>query len=119
GEHGGWYCQNEETFIPENQVREKRDESGHPVEWTTEKNFFFKLSRYAEPLLEHYRKHPHFVTPQTRMNEIVSFVEQGLKDLSISRTSITWGIPGPVDPTPVVMVGPNALTINISPPGSE
>ena len=114
GEHAGWYCQNEETFIPENQVRDKRDDSGHPVEWTTEKNFFFKLSRYTEPLLEHYRKHPQFVTPQTRMNEIVSFVEQGLKDLSISRTSITWGIPWPSYPDHVVYVWMDALTNYIS-----
>jgi methionyl-tRNA synthetase len=114
GEHAGWYCQNEETFIPENQVRDKRDESGHPVEWTTEKNFFFKLSRYAEPLLQHYRKHPQFVSPQTRMNEIVSFVEQGLKDLSISRTSITWGIPWPGYPDHVVYVWMDALTNYIS-----
>jgi methionyl-tRNA synthetase len=114
GEHAGWYCQNEETFIPENQVRDKRDDSGHPVEWTTEKNFFFKLSRYAEPLLQHYRKHPHFVTPQTRMNEIVSFVEQGLRDLSISRTSISWGIPWPGYPDHVVYVWMDALTNYIS-----
>jgi methionyl-tRNA synthetase len=114
GEHAGWYCQNEETFIPENQVRDGRDESGHPVEWTTEKNFFFKLSRYAEPLLDHYRKNPQFVTPQTRMNEVVSFVEQGLKDLSISRTSITWGIPWPGYPDHVVYVWLDALINYIS-----
>jgi methionyl-tRNA synthetase len=114
GEHAGWYCQNEETFIPDNQVRDGRDESGHPVEWTTEKNFFFKLSRYAKPLLEHYRGHPDFVMPRTRMNEIVSFVEQGLKDLSISRTSIAWGIPWPGEPKHVVYVWMDALTNYIS-----
>ncbi len=114
GEHAGWYCQNEETFIPESQVREGRDDSGHPVEWTTEKNFFFKLSRYAEPLLKHYKKHPRFVVPSTRMNEVVSFVEQGLKDLSISRTSITWGIPWPGYPDHVVYVWMDALTNYIS-----
>ena len=114
GEHAGWYCQNEETFIPENQVRDGRDESGHPVEWTTEKNFFFKLSRFAEPLLQHYKKNPRFVTPATRMNEIVSFVEQGLKDLSISRTSITWGIPWPGYPEHVVYVWMDALTNYVS-----
>ena len=109
GEHAGWYCQSEETFIPENQVKDKRDESGHAVEWTTEKNYFFKLSRYTQPLLEHYRKNPNFVMPQTRMNEIVSFVEQGLKDLSISRTSITWGIPWSGNPDHVVYVWLDAL----------
>ena len=114
GEHSGWYCQNEETFIPENQVRDKKDEAGHAVEWTTEKNFFFKLSRYTQPLLEHYRKNPNFVYPQSRRNELVAFVEQGLKDLSISRTSITWGIPFPGNPDHVVYVWMEALTNYIS-----
>jgi methionyl-tRNA synthetase len=110
GEHSGWYCQNEETFVPENQVRDGKDEEGHPVEWTTEKNFFFKLSRYTQPLLDHYRRHPDFVKPATRMNEVVSFVEQGLRDLSISRTSITWGIPFPGYPDHVIYVWMDALT---------
>ncbi len=74
GEHAGWYCQNEETFIPENQVKDGIDEEGHKVEWTTEENYFFRLSRYTEPLLEHYRQNPGFIRPATRMNEIVSFV---------------------------------------------
>ena len=114
GEHAGWYCQNEETFVPENQVRDGRDDSGHPVEWTTEQNFFFKLSRFREQLLEHYRAHPDFVVPATRMNEIHSFVEAGLKDLSVSRTSISWGIPWPGYPNHVVYVWMEALTNYIS-----
>src|SRR5947209_1845923 len=114
GQHAGWYCQSEETFIPENQVRDGKDESGHPVEMTAERNFFFKLSRYTEPLLEHYRRNPNFVYPPTRMNEIVSFVEQGLKDLSISRTAITWGIPFPGHPDHVIYVWMDALTNYIS-----
>jgi methionyl-tRNA synthetase len=114
GEHTGWYCQSEETFIPENQVRNGKDESGHPVEMTTERNFFFKLSRFTEPLLDHYRKNPNFVYPQTRMNEIVSFVEQGLRDLSISRTTVSWGIPFPGHPDHVIYVWMDALTNYIS-----
>ncbi len=114
GEHSGWYCQSEETFIPENQVRDGRDDSGHPVEWTTERNLFFKLSRYTQPLLDHYRAHPQFVFPPTRLNEVVSFVEQGLKDLSISRTSIQWGIPFPGHPQHVIYVWMDALTNYIS-----
>ena len=114
GEHAGWYCQNEETFIPENQVHDGKDESGHPVEMTTERNFFFKLSRYTQPLLEHYRNNPGFVYPPSRMNEVVSFVEQGLRDLSVSRTSITWGIPFPGHPDHVVYVWMEALTNYIS-----
>ena len=114
GEHSGWYCQNEETFIPENQVKEKKDDSGHPVEWTTERNYFFKLSRYTRPLLEHYRANPKFILPATRQNEVMSFVEQGLKDLSISRTSIKWGIPFPGNPDHVIYVWMDALTNYIS-----
>lgn len=114
GEHSGWYCQTEESFIPENQVRDGRDEAGHPVEWTTEKNYFFKLSNYAERLLAHYRRNPRFIIPQTRMNEVVAFVEEGLKDLSISRTAIKWGIPFPGDPDHVIYVWMDALTNYIS-----
>ena len=114
GEHSGWYCQSEETFIPENQVRDGSDDSGHAVEWTTEKNLFFKLSRYTQPLLDHYAEHPEFVFPPTRLNEVVSFVEQGLKDLSISRTSIKWGIPFPGHPDHVIYVWMDALTNYIS-----
>jgi methionyl-tRNA synthetase len=114
GEHSGWYCQNEETFVPDNQVRDGKDESGHPVEMTTERNFFFKLERYTKPLLDHYRNNPGFIYPPARMNEVVSFVEQGLRDLSISRTSITWGIPFPGHPDHVVYVWLEALTNYIS-----
>jgi methionyl-tRNA synthetase len=114
GEHSGWYCQSEESFVPENQVRDKRDAEGHAVEWTTERNYFFRLSRYTQPLLEHYRKNPAFIYPATRRNEIVAFVEQGLKDLSISRTSISWGIPFPGNPDHVIYVWMDALTNYIS-----
>jgi methionyl-tRNA synthetase len=114
GEHTGWYCQTEETFIPENQVKNGRDQDGHPVEMTTEKNYFFKLSRYTEPLLEHYRRNPDFVRPRTRFNEVVAFVEQGLKDLSVSRTAVSWGIPFPGNPEHVIYVWMDALTNYIS-----
>jgi methionyl-tRNA synthetase len=114
GEHSGWYCQNEETFIPENQVKDGADQDGHKVEWTTERNYFFRLSRYTQPLLEHYRNNPSFVYPATRMNEVRSFVEQGLNDLSISRTSIKWGIPFPGNPDHVIYVWMDALTNYIS-----
>ena len=121
GEHSGWYCQSEETFIPENQVRGgvpgqgavAVDQDGHKVEWTTERNYFFKLSRYTQPLLDHYRSHD-FIWPVTRKNEIVSFVEQGLKDLSISRSTVKWGIPFPGNPDHVIYVWLDALTNYIS-----
>jgi methionyl-tRNA synthetase len=114
GEHAGWYCQNEETFVPESQVKDGKDESGHPVEWTTEQNYFFKLSAYTHKLLAHYRDNPGFIYPATRLNEVVAFVEQGLKDLSISRTSITWGIPFPGSPDHVIYVWMEALTNYVS-----
>jgi methionyl-tRNA synthetase len=114
GEHSGWYCQNEETFIPENQVKNNVDQDGHKVEWTTERNYFFALSRYTERLLKHYRTHPEFVWPPTRLNEVIAFVEQGLKDMSISRTSVTWGIPFPGNPDHVIYVWFDALTNYIS-----
>jgi len=114
GKHSGWYCQSEETFIAENQVRDGVDQDGHKVEWTTEKNYFFALSRYTERLLTHYRTHPEFVWPPTRLNEVIAFVEQGLRDLSISRTSIKWGIPFPGNPDHVIYVWLEALINYIS-----
>jgi methionyl-tRNA synthetase len=114
GEHSGWYCQSEETFVPENQVKDSVDQDGHKVEWTTERNYFFKLSSYAHRLLEHYREHPEFVWPPSRLNEVRKFVEQGLNDLSISRSSIKWGIPFPGDPEHVIYVWMDALTNYIS-----
>ncbi|HEY0156159.1 MAG TPA: methionine--tRNA ligase [Thermoanaerobaculia bacterium] len=122
GEHSGWYCQSEETFIPENQVKDGRpgpgasatDQDGHKVEWTTERNYFFKLSRYTQPLLDHYRNNPGFVWPPTRLNEVKTFVEQGLRDLSISRSTVKWGIPFPSDPDHVIYVWMDALTNYIS-----
>ena len=114
GEHSGWYCQSEETFIPDNQVKDGLDAEGHKVEPTTERNYFFKLSRYTQPLLMHYRANSQFVWPPTRLNEVVSFVEQGLKDLSISRSTIKWGIPFPGNPDHVIYVWMDALINYIS-----
>jgi methionyl-tRNA synthetase len=114
GEHSGWYCNSEETFIPDSQVADGRDPDGHPVEKTTERNYFFKLSRYGPLLLDFYRRNPDFVRPATRFNEVISFVQSGLKDLSVSRTAISWGIPFPGNPDHVVYVWMDALTNYIS-----
>jgi len=114
GKHSGWYCQNEEAFFPESQVTDGLCENGHPVERTTEENYFFRLSKYEKPLLELYRANPDFIKPKTRYNEVVSFVESGLKDLSVSRTSISWGIPWPDDPKHVIYVWMDALTNYVS-----
>ncbi|RLC43024.1 MAG: methionine--tRNA ligase [Candidatus Coatesbacteria bacterium] len=93
GEYEGWYCKFEENFLTNLQVRDgKCPDCGRPVERFRERAFFFALSKYAKPLLEHYDAHPDFIRPDFRMNEARSFVEQGLKDLCISRSNLSWGI---------------------------
>ena len=82
---------------------------GRPVERMQEENYFFKLSRFGDRLLEHYAAHPEAVRPETRLNEVLGFIKQGLRDFSISRTSITWGIPIPWDPSHVSYVWFDAL----------
>jgi len=111
GTYEGMYCSGCEAFYPEGQLVEGRcPDQGHPVERVSEESYFFRLSRYAEPLLRHYRDHPEFVRPATRFNEVRSFVEGGLRDLSISRTSISWGVPFPGAPRSIVYVWVDALT---------
>ncbi len=114
GDYEDWYCVHDETFWTENQLLD-----GHlcpnpwckrPVEKRREQSYFFRLSRFTEPLLEYYEQHPDFVLPKTRMNEVKSFVSQGLTDLSISRTSFSWGLPVPDDPKHVIYVWVDALT---------
>ena len=87
----GPYCVSCEAFFPESQIVDgKCPDLGHPVTVLEEESYFFRLSKYQEPLLQHYAEQPDFVLPESRMNEVRSFVEGGLKDLSISRTSIAW-----------------------------
>jgi methionyl-tRNA synthetase len=115
GEYVGWYCAGDEAFVPESQVKDGRDiESGYPVERLSEPSYFFRLSAYQEPLLAWYRANPDCIRPQTRYNEVVSFVESGLRDLSISRASLRWGVPFPDDDQHVVYVWLDALTNYIS-----
>jgi len=107
----GWYCTSCESFYPESQIVDGRcPDQGHKVDWTEEESYFFRLSKYQEPLLKHYADHPEFVFPESRRNEVVSFVSSGLKDLSISRSSFTWGIPLPNDPKHVFYVWFDALS---------
>jgi methionyl-tRNA synthetase len=109
--YAGWYCTSCESFFPENQVVDGLcPDQGHKVEWTEEESYFFRLSRYQEPLLAHYRKHRGFVFPETRCNEVVAFVASGLRDLSISRSSLSWGIPFPADPKHILYVWFDALS---------
>jgi methionyl-tRNA synthetase len=115
GEYVGWYCAGAEAFVPDSQVKDGRDtESGYPVERLSEPSYFFRLSAYQDRLLEWYRSDPTCIRPQTRYNEVVRFVESGLKDLSISRASLRWGVPFPDDQEHVVYVWLDALTNYIS-----
>ena len=116
--HEGWYCASCEAYYPEKDLSDGTcPVHGSKPEWQREENVFFRLSRYGERLLELYEKgidgRP-FVYPESRLNEVKSFVEQGLKDLSVSRTAIQWGIPFPGYPGHVVYVWLDALTNYIS-----
>ena len=113
GHYEGWYCVGCEELKTEKELEQPGNIcSLHktPVERIQESSYFFRLSRFEQPLLEHYRKHPGFIQPETRRNEVTSFVEGGLRDLSISRTSFNWGIPVPGDPKHVMYVWFDALT---------
>ena len=115
GEYRGWYCTGCEAFVPEGAIVDGRHaECGRSVEPLTEESYFFRLSRYQEPLLHWYREHPGCIRPASRYNEVVRFVEGGLKDLSVSRISVRWGIPVPGDPRHVIYVWVDALTNYIS-----
>ncbi len=112
--YGGWYSVRQETYYKENET-EVRDgvryetQNGTPVEWTEEETYFFKLSKFEKPLLELYEANPDFILPAERKNEVVSFVKSGLEDLSISRSTLDWGIPVPGAPEHVMYVWIDAL----------
>ncbi|MDP6841949.1 MAG: methionine--tRNA ligase, partial [Rhodospirillales bacterium] len=93
GNYAGWYSVRDEAYFHEDELSDdpanpggKLAPSGAPAEWVEEPSYFFKLSEYTQPLLDHYQAHPDFIMPATRKNEVVSFVSQGLRDLSLSRT---------------------------------
>ncbi|RLD99582.1 MAG: methionine--tRNA ligase [Aquificota bacterium] len=119
GEYEGWYCTPCETFWSEGQQLEGNlcPDCGRPTERVKEPSYFFRLSKYQDALLKFYEEHPDFVLPESRMNEIVSFVKMGLKDLSISRTTFKWGIPVPGDPEHVIYVWFDALFNYVSAAG--
>jgi methionyl-tRNA synthetase len=115
GAYEGWYAVRDEAFYDEGETTLRPDgtrigPSGAPVEWVREPSYFFRLSAWQGRLLEFYEKHPDFILPTTRRNEVLGFVRGGLKDLSISRTSFRWGIPVPGDPAHVMYVWLDALT---------
>jgi methionyl-tRNA synthetase len=112
--YAGWYSVRDEAYYDEDELTREHDGSwraptGTPVEWIEEESYFFRLSAYQDRLLAHYEANPSFIGPETRKNEIVSFVRSGLKDLSISRTTFDWGLPVPGDPRHVMYVWVDAL----------
>ncbi len=115
GRYEGWYSVRDEAFYEEKELVEGEEGArlspqGTPVEWTVEESWFFRLSAYADRLIEHYEKNPDFVQPDSRRNEAMSFIRGGLSDLSISRTSFDWGVPVPGSPGHVMYVWVDALT---------
>ncbi|MFT8777439.1 MAG: methionine--tRNA ligase [Gluconacetobacter liquefaciens] len=119
GAYEGWYALRDESFYNEDELVTRPDgtkvaPTGAPVEWVREPSYFFKLSEFADRLLELYETRPGFIEPASRRNEVASFVRQGLRDLSISRTSFRWGIPVPGDPEHVMYVWVDALANYLS-----
>jgi methionyl-tRNA synthetase len=115
GRYEGWYSVRDEAFYEESELvagdnGAKLSPQGTPVEWTAEESWFFRLSKYQQPLLDHYAAHPDFIQPESRRNEVLRFVEGGLTDLSVSRTSFDWGVPVPNAPGHVMYVWLDALT---------
>ena len=111
----GWYSVRDEAFYTESELEtdgngSKISPQGTPVEWLEEESYFFRLSDYQDRLLQFYKHNPQFIQPETRRNEIIKFVEGGLRDLSVSRTAFDWGVPVPDDPDHVIYVWMDALT---------
>ncbi len=111
----GWYSVRDEAFYAEDELiegegGERVSPQGTPVEWTAEETWFFKLSEYQDKLLALYKERPEFIQPESRRNEVMRFVEGGLKDLSVSRTSFDWGVQVPGSPDHVMYVWVDALT---------
>lgn len=115
GTYAGWYAVRDEAFYVESELKEGPDgsklaPSGAPVEWVEEPSYFFRLSRWQDALLSLYSQNPEFILPRSRYNEVVSFVKEGLQDLSVSRTTFQWGVPVPNDSAHVMYVWLDALT---------
>ncbi len=117
--YSGWYSVSDEAFYNEDEVEEKdglkvAKSSGSAVEWVEEESFFFKLSEWEKPLLEFYEKNKNFILPESRRNEVIRFVKSGLKDLSVSRKTFSWGVKVPSNENHVVYVWLDALTNYLS-----
>ncbi len=117
--YSGWYSVSDEAFYSDDEIIDedgikKSKSSGSLVEWVEEESYFFKLSNWEKPLLKYYEENPNFIMPESRKNEVVSFVKSGLKDLSVSRKSFSWGIKVPSNPNHVIYVWLDALTNYLS-----
>jgi methionyl-tRNA synthetase len=116
GKYAGWYSVRDEAFYADNETEVGSDGKrragpvSHEVEWVEEPSYFFRLSAWGDRLLEFYDKNPRFIAPESRRNEVISFVRGGLQDLSVSRTSFSWGVPVPGDPKHIMYVWLDALT---------
>jgi methionyl-tRNA synthetase len=117
--YSGWYSVSDEAFYNEDEIEENEGKkisitSKSPVEWIEEESYFFRLSKWEKTLLEFYEKNPDFISPVSRKNEVISFVKSGLKDLSVSRKTFSWGIPVPNNKNHVIYVWLDALTNYLS-----
>ncbi|MGM0445845.1 MAG: methionine--tRNA ligase [Bacillota bacterium] len=112
GHYEGWYCTPDEAFWTERQVGEEKvcPDCGRPVEWVEEESYFFKMGKYADLLLKHIEDNPEFIQPESRRNEMINFIKQGLDDLSVSRTTFDWGVQVPIDDDHVIYVWIDALS---------
>ena len=118
-QYSGWYSVSDEAFYSDDEIEEVNNEkkskvSGSLVEWVEEESFFFKLSKWQEPLLKYYKDNPKFILPEARKNEVINFVKSGLKDLSVSRKSFSWGVKVPSNKNHVIYVWLDALTNYLS-----
>ena len=117
--YSGWYSVSDEAFYNDDEIEELNGKkvaklSKSLVEWMDEESYFFRLSKWEKPLLDYYKQNPNFIAPKSRKNEVISFVKSGLKDLSVSRKSFSWGIPVPNNNEHIIYVWLDALTNYIS-----
>ncbi len=117
--YSGWYSVSDEAFYNEDEIEDIDGKkfsisSKSSVEWIEEESYFFRLSKWEKPLLEYYKLNPDFICPESKKNEVISFVKSGLKDLSISRKTFSWGIPVPKNEKHVIYVWLDALTNYLS-----
>jgi len=120
--YAGWYSVRDEAYYDESELTQNADgkrlaPTGTPVEWVEEESYFFRLANYQQKLLDLYERVPHFIGPDARRNEVMSFVKGGLKDLSVSRTTFDWGIPVPGNPKHIMYVWVDALTSYVTATG--